>query len=139
MSKSKVEIPSSELTSTDFEPRDLILEVDEDIPTDDVSISSKTGNKTEGDYQQWLKSLKLSVHEEKIQSQNNPMKRVHDENDELSKNSSTSASIIAEPRSKLIKVELNNQLEDTPFSNKTEFKCSRCDITVQSKERLKRH
>ena len=61
MSKSKVEIPSFELTSTDFEPRDLVLEVDEDIPTDDVSISSKTGNKTEGDYQQWLKSLKLSA------------------------------------------------------------------------------
>ena len=40
-SKSKVEIPSSELTSTDFKPRDLILEVDEDIPTDDISICSQ--------------------------------------------------------------------------------------------------
>ena len=40
-SKSKVEIPSSELTSTDFKPRDLIFEVDEDIPTDDISISSQ--------------------------------------------------------------------------------------------------
>ena len=72
MSKSKVEIPSSELTSTDFEPRDLILEVEEDIPTDDISISSKTGNKTGGDFPQ-------------------------------------------------------------------ELKCSRCDVTVQSKESLKRH
>ena len=71
-SKSKVEIPFFELTSTDFEPRDLILEVDEGIPTDDISISSKTGNKTGGDYPQALK-------------------------------------------------------------------CSRCDVTVQSKERLKRH
>ena len=72
ISKSKVEIPSFELTSTDFEPRDLILEVDEDIPTDDISISSQTGNKTGGDYPQ-------------------------------------------------------------------ELKCSRCDVTVQSKERVKRH
>ena len=88
------------------------------------------------------KSLKSSVHEEKIQSPNNPKKRVHDKQ---SKNSSISASIIAEPRSKLIKVELNNQLEDTSFSNKTggkysqEFKCSRCDVIVQNKERLQRH
>ena len=73
------------------------------------------------------------------------MKRVHDENNEQSINSITSPSSIAEPRSKLIKVELNNQLEDTPFSNKTggkysqEFKCSRCDVIVQNKERLKRH
>ena len=34
-SKSKVEIPFFELTLTNFEPRDLILEVDEDIPTTD--------------------------------------------------------------------------------------------------------
>ena len=50
MSKSKVEISSSEVTSTNIEPRDLILEVDEDIPTDDISISSKTGKKTGGNY-----------------------------------------------------------------------------------------
>ena len=58
--------------STEFETDGLILEVDEDIPTDDISISSKTGNKTGGYYSQKLK-------------------------------------------------------------------CSRCDVTVQSKERLKRH
>ena len=61
MSKSKVEIPSFELTMTDFEPRDLVLEVDEDIPTDDISISSQTGNKTEGDYLQQLKCSRCDV------------------------------------------------------------------------------
>ena len=68
MSKSKVEIPSFELTSTDFEPRDLVLEVDKDIPTDDISISSQTGNKTEGDYPQELKCSRCDITVPAVQS-----------------------------------------------------------------------
>ena len=42
---------------TDFALRDLVLEVDKDITTDDIPISSKNGNKTGGDYPQKLGCL----------------------------------------------------------------------------------
>ena len=60
-----------------------------------------------------------SYHEGKNQNLNNPMKKIHDENNDQGKNIKNSLSDIGD------------------YSQK--FQCSRCDVILKEKARLKRH